>query len=200
MRAILFLSLLAAGCGGGGGADRTPAGAAASPEGLAMEEQVHALINAERTSYGESPLVHDETLRRVARAHSEDMIRRDFFAHVNPDGLDPFDRLALESVSYYAAGENIAWNRGYADPGATAVSGWMDSAGHRANILNGTFTHAGLGAARRESDGAWYFTQLFTLPAGGLVVESWVVEGLPAADAETSSWTSAGTEIEPTLR
>ena len=147
MRATLILSLLAFGCGGGGGTSRSPAGEGATPEVLAMENQVHALINGERAGDGSAPLTHDEALRRVARAHSEDMTRRDFFDHTNPDGLDPFDRLAQDFITYYAAGENIAWNRGYADPAAVAVTGWMNSAGHRANILNATFTHAGLGAA-----------------------------------------------------
>jgi len=188
MRATLILSLLAFGCGGGGGTSRAPAGASATPEVLAMENQVHALINGERAGDGSAALTHDEALRRVARAHSEDMARRDFFDHTNPDGLDPFDRLAMDSISYYAAGENIAWNQGYADPAAVAVTGWMNSAGHRANILNATFTNAGLGAAHSESDGSWYFTQLFTLPAGHLVAASWVVRDEPAADQATSSW------------
>ena len=88
-----------------------------------MENQGHALINGERAGDGSAALTHDEALRRVARAHSEDMARRGFFDHTNPDGLDPFDRLAMDSISYYAAGENIAWNQGYADPAAVAVTG-----------------------------------------------------------------------------
>jgi len=186
---LLLVALI--GCGGGAGeASRTPTSIEPTTQEVAMEDAVHDLVNAQRTDNGVAPLLHDEAIRRVARAHSQDMIARDFFAHVNPDGLDPFDRLALEGLAYAAAGENIAWNRGYSDPAGTAVDGWMNSSGHRANILNGTFTHTGVGAARRESDGAWYFTQVFTLPAGALVV-SWMEDADGAVselDAGVSSW------------
>ena len=150
----------------------------ASAEVLAMETQVHDLINAERAANSVAPLEHDEVLRLVARAHSQDMVARDFFDHVNPDGDDPFDRLQDASYFYLSAGENIAWNLG-----------WMNSTGHRDNILNGTFTHAGLGVARR-ADGAWFFTQVFALPAGGIIGLSWVER--TTAEATASSWTLDG--------
>ena len=196
MRRMLLASLLAtlAGCGGGsGGSAENDSGlATATPQELAMEDSVHSLINAERSANGVAPLTHDAALRRVARAHSQDMIRRNFFSHTNPDGLSPFDRMTMDFIEYVAAGENIAWNVGYQDPDRRVVDGWMNSAGHRANILNATFTHAGLGVARRTTDGAWYFTQLFSLPAGSMLAVSWVVREesvLDAPDQATSSWT-----------
>ena len=145
-----------AGCSGGGGGDNPPGGGGnnASPEVLAMEDAAHGLVNAERQLQALPGLVHDNALRVVARQHSEDMVSRSFFSHTNPDGHDPFDRLASAGVTYVTAGENIAWNLGYVDPAATAVTGWMNSAGHRANILHNQFTLAGLGCAQR-GDGAW---------------------------------------------
>jgi uncharacterized protein YkwD len=161
----------------------------ASPEVLAMEASVHDLVNAERVANGIGPLEHDDVLRLVARAHSQDMVERDFFDHVNPDGEDPFDRLGGAAYFYLAAAENIAWNQGYDNADVIAVDGWMNSDGHRANILNDRYTHGGLGVARR-SDGAWFFTQVFALPTGEIIGLSWVerTESEPTA----SSWTIDG--------
>ncbi len=131
---------------------------------LDMEMDTHAAINAERAAAFLPGLTMDAALRNVARAYSQDMIDRNFFDHVNPDGDDLSDRLAGAGVTYAMAGENIAWNQGFADPVATAVEGWMSSPGHRANILRSEFTHTGIGIAV-TSDDAYYFTQVFTDPA-----------------------------------
>lgn len=189
-----IVAILWVGCSGGGSDDGGGSGMPggnASPVVLGMEDDVHALINGERVTNALGTLVHDDALRRVARAHSEDMINRSFFSHTDPDGRSPFDRMAAASISFIAAGENIAWNMGFADPAQTAVTGWMNSAGHRANILNTQFTHAGLGAAQRQSDGAWYFTQVFSRPTGSLVLTSWIAreqQDLAAPDQGSSSW------------
>ena len=132
-------------------------------EGIAaMEIDAFDLINDERATEGVDPLVMDADLRAVARAHSEDMVERDFFAHNNPDGESPFDRIRAAGLDYSAAAENIAWNS-FSDPVATAVDGWMDSPGHRTNILNPVYTHTGMGVAD-NGEGGFYFTQVFTLP------------------------------------
>jgi uncharacterized protein YkwD len=138
----------------------------ATAEVLAMEQQVHDLINQERALYSKPPLTMDPALIAVARAHSEDMRDRDFFAHTNPDSKSPFDRMSDAGVSYSAAAENIAYNYGYPDPAQTAVTGWMNSPGHRANILDEGaygFTLTGVGVAV-DSSGQWWFTQLFKKP------------------------------------
>lgn len=196
MRVLLSALLVAAVPACGGGSDPSGlAGDPPDPDVVAVEDLVHVLVNAERMSYGTDPLIHDQALRLVARAHSEDMVRRDFFSHTNPDGLSPYDRLREASIEFASAAENIAWNRGYADPAETAVTGWMNSDGHRRNILDAGFTHGGLGAAQNDLDGAWFFTQLFMRPSGGLVALSWVVheEAAPAApDQGASSWTVGG--------
>lgn len=129
-----------------------------------MERQAFDLVNNERVAQGLEPLQSDPDLRAVARAHSEDMVARSFFDHVNPDGLDPFERMDNAGILFTAAAENIAMNGGFADPAATAVDGWMNSPGHRTNILNGVYTHAGLGVAFDSNANAYYFTQNFMKP------------------------------------
>lgn len=171
-----------------------PGGQNADPAVLALEDLAFALVNDERVAMAAAPLQHDGTLREVARAHSEDMVARSFFAHVNPDNQDPFDRMAAAGVTFSAAGENIAWNMGYADPAGTAVTGWMNSSGHRANILNGNFVRTGMGVAIAP-DGAVYFTQVFTRPTGNLVLGGWIAdgdEGDAADDLGASSWRIRG--------
>ena len=105
--------------------------AAAAPADPSAEGQVLALINAQRAAAGCGALVADRALAAVARAHSADMRDRDFFSHTNPDGLDPFERAAAAGL--YARAENIAY--GQPDP-AAVMAAWMNSAGHRANILD----------------------------------------------------------------
>lgn len=145
----------------------------------AMEMDAFDLINDERATEGVEPLVMDADLRAVARAHSEDMVERDFFAHNNPDGESPFDRIHAAGLEYSAAAENIAWNS-FSDPVATAVDGWMGSAGHRTNILNPVYTHTGMGVAD-NGEGGFYFTQVFTLPLekGGAKLMVREIEVLP---------------------
>ena len=92
---------------------------------LDLEQEAFDGVNAERVSDGKAALAMHEGIRAVARAHSRDMARRGYFSHTNLEGASPFDRLAAAGITYTAAGENIAWNQGYADPAATAVSGWM---------------------------------------------------------------------------
>lgn len=115
------------------------------------------LVNAERTKRGLKALVMDEKLREVARAHSRDMFARGYFAHVNPDGKDPFQRMDAAGVKYLVAGENLA----LAPNVDLAHDGLMNSPGHRANILTGEFGKVGIGCI----DGGRYgkmFSQEFT--------------------------------------
>lgn len=130
-----------------------------SVELTAIEAAAFDAVNAERTSRGLGALTVRDDLVEVARAHSEDMIARGYFAHVNPDGEDPFDRMHDAGITYNIAGENLAWNN-YANPVEVAVDGWMESAGHRDNILRASFTHAGMGVAV-DQDGRHFFTQVF---------------------------------------
>lgn len=131
--------------------------AAASNE----ERRAFELINAERRARGQKPLAWDGSLTRVARFHSENMARQGFFNHIDRNGSDIRERAYAHGVGgWKVLGENIAYNQGYPDPAAFAVERWMTSSKHRENILNGEFTHAGLGVAR-TSDGRVFFTQVF---------------------------------------
>jgi uncharacterized protein YkwD len=125
------------------------------------ERRAFDLINAERKAKGRQPLTWDGSLTRVARYHSANMAQQGFFNHVDRDGLDLSGRAGVHGVNgWKALGENIAYNQGYDDPAAFAVERWMTSSKHRENILNGEFTHAGLGVAR-TADGRVFFTQVF---------------------------------------
>jgi len=125
------------------------------------ERRAFDLINAERRRRGQQPLVWDGELTYMARVHSDNMARQNFFNHIDREGLDMSGRAgALGLRGWRALGENIAYNQGYDDPAAFAVERWMTSSKHRENILNGQFTHAGLGVAR-ASDGRVFFTQVF---------------------------------------
>ena len=122
-----------------------------------MEQQVLALVNKTRAEYGLNPLTWAEDLAVVARAHSSDMIRRSFFDHTNPDGKSPFDRIKAAGITYRTAAENIAY--GQRSP-EEVMNAWMNSSGHRANILNAKVKEMGVGAVR-NSGGTIYWTQLF---------------------------------------
>ena len=119
-----------------------------------FENQVLTLINKERKAAGLSNLTMDENLRKVARVKSTDMRTHNYFSHTSPTYGSPFDMMKQFGISYKAAAENIA--QGYTTPEAV-VKGWMNSSGHRANILNSSFTHIGIGY---DSNGH-YWTQMF---------------------------------------
>jgi uncharacterized protein YkwD len=121
------------------------------------EVKMLELVNKERTSRGLKPLVMDEKLREVARAHSKDMFARGYFAHNDPDGKDPFDRMKAAGINYLVAGENLA----LAPSVDLAHDGLMNSPGHRANILTAEYGKVGIGVI----DGGPYgkmFSQEFT--------------------------------------
>lgn len=106
-----------------------------------LEQQMLGLINEERAKAGLSPLELDPELTLVARAHSQDMFVRGYFAHVTPEGITPFDRIKAAGVEYIIAGENLA----HAATLAVAHSGLMNSPGHRENILRPEFGRVGIG-------------------------------------------------------
>jgi uncharacterized protein YkwD len=132
-----------------------PVARAAVPADPTAETAVLALVNEARVDAGCGALTADPALAAVARAHSADMRDRDYFSHTSPEGLSPFDRAERAGIDYSRA-ENIAF--GQAD--ATAVmEAWLESPGHRANILDCELTKLGVGVA--EGPGGPWWTQLF---------------------------------------
>ncbi|GGX59740.1 CAP domain-containing protein [Streptomyces fructofermentans] len=123
----------------------------------ATTAEVLSLTNAERASAGLPPLAPDPLLARAAQAHSDDMVARSFYSHTSPEGSEPWHRAAAAGSARRTIGENIAC--GQRSP-AEVVRGWMDSPGHRANILKPAFTHLGVGFAGGGPAGT-YWTQLF---------------------------------------
>ena len=137
------------------------AGAAEAPFAPDLERQVFDLINAARRAHGETPLIWDAELNRMARLHSENMARQGFFDHTDPQGRGTVERARDCGIhGWRALGENISYNQGFDDPGAFAAERWMQSPKHRDNILNAGFTHSGLGVAK-AADGRIFFTQVF---------------------------------------
>ncbi|MFD3522615.1 CAP domain-containing protein [Streptomyces sp. NPDC058653] len=128
-----------------------------TPHGLAaVASDVVALTNAERGAAGLRPLAPDPRLTSAAQAHSDDMVARGFYSHTSPDGRQPWDRAAAAGCTHRGIGENIACGQRSA---AEVVRGWMDSPGHRANILKPDFTHIGIGF-RGGGEKGTYWTQL----------------------------------------
>lgn len=119
------------------------------------------MTNTVRLQSNLAPLVWDPELCRMARIHSENMVRRGFFSHETPDGLHLKDRAhAVGIAHFHVLGENIAYNQGFDDPGAFTVGRWMLSPGHRANILSPEFQQSAIGVFVAP-DGTVYLTQEF---------------------------------------
>lgn len=124
------------------------------PGVLAYEQEVVRLVNAERASYGLPALSIRADLCQYARVKSQDMHDSGYFSHTSPNYGSPFDMMKSFGITYSHAGENIAM--GYSTPEAV-VSAWMNSEGHRANILSASYTELGVGYV---ADGG-YWTQWF---------------------------------------
>ncbi|HSE20994.1 MAG TPA: CAP domain-containing protein [Pyrinomonadaceae bacterium] len=140
----------------------SPAATAPTLEQASQIER-HAFdeTNRARLKNGLTPFVWDAVLCRMARAHSEDMGRHNFFSHVNPDGQRLKDRAQAAGILHFTLiGENIAYNLGYDDPGTFAVERWMLSPKHRANILDEHFNAMAVGTFVAP-DGSVYLTQTF---------------------------------------
>ncbi|EZP77917.1 hypothetical protein H839_04244 [Parageobacillus genomosp. 1] len=122
-----------------------------------IENEVVRLTNEQRAKYGLPPLKIDWQLARVARYKSADMRDKNYFQHNSPTYGSPFTMMRNFGIQYRTAGENIA--AGQRTP-QEVVNAWMNSPGHRANILNKNFTHIGVGYAKGGSYGH-YWTQMF---------------------------------------
>ncbi|MFB7371962.1 CAP domain-containing protein [Streptomyces sp. NPDC056222] len=138
------------GSGSGSGASRQ----GDSGSGSAVD-QVVSLVNAERAKAGCGPLTANSTLNRAAQGHSDDMAARDYFDHSNPDGDGPGERVTAAGYPWSTYGENIAMGQRTPEQ---VMDAWMNSPGHRANILNCDFKEIGIGI---HNEGGPYWTQVF---------------------------------------
>jgi uncharacterized YkwD family protein len=123
----------------------------------AFQKRVLELVNIERSKAGLKPLTFNSTLNKTATLKSQDMAQKGYFDHNSPTYGSPFDMMKKYGVTYRTAGENIAM--GQTTP-EQVMQGWMNSPGHRANILNASFTQIGVGVAK-NANGQLYWTQQF---------------------------------------
>jgi uncharacterized protein YkwD len=138
-------------------------GTASSPsidEATAIERRAFERTNKVRVENGLQPFEWDADLCRMAREHSESMARQGYFSHETLEGLQLKDRARATGIPRFRViGENIAYNKGYEDPGGFAVERWMISPGHRANILYVGFQASAIGSYV-ATDGSVYITQV----------------------------------------
>jgi uncharacterized protein YkwD len=142
-----------------------PSPSPVSSQGFSVvaEQAALALINQERQSRGLAPVAMSEALRQGARAHAEDMAKRNYFSHSTPEGLSPFDRMRRAGISFVTAGENMGFSAGIADP-VQAVraqhQGMMaeqpPNDGHLRAILNPAFGRVGIGVALTPDQRIYY--------------------------------------------
>ena len=128
-----------------------------STEETSTEQEILKLVNAERSKQGLSPLTLNWELSRVAKFKSEDMRDNNYFSHNSPTYGTPFQMMKSFGITYKSAGENIAAGQ---QSSAEVMQSWMNSSGHRANILSENYTQLGVGKAIGGSYGT-YWTQMF---------------------------------------
>ena len=120
------------------------------------EKEVFNLINQQRANSGLEALKIDSEVQKVGRIKAQDMVNSNYFSHTSPTYGSPFEMLSSFKVSYRTAGENIAGN----SSNQAAVTAWMNSSGHKANILNSNFNYTGIGVVSSPKYGKMY-VQMF---------------------------------------
>lgn len=128
--------------------NQNPAKQAPSSSSSQFEQQVLQLVNTQRANAGLSKLGMDDKLANMAMVKAQDMIKNNYFSHTSPTYGSPFDMMRQFQITYKAAGENIAKGQSSAEQ---VMNDWMNSPGHRANILSGSFTKIGIA----YYNGAW---------------------------------------------
>jgi uncharacterized protein YkwD len=125
------------------------------------ENEIHALVNRERSRGGLGGLEWDDRLAQLARAYSRQMARESFFSHFDGDGNSVMERAENSAITdWRKIGENLFFCEGYDEFDRLAVRGWMESPTHRQNILDRKFNATGIGIAQSR-DGEIYITQVF---------------------------------------
>lgn len=137
----------------------SPSTPAQSPETAQMEAQIRQRINEIRQQQGLSELQVNEKLAVVARRYSQQMAEEDFFSHTSPGGSTLVKRVQSAGIIYSMVGENLFKSTNIPQPVGAAVEGWMDSPGHRENILRPQYRETGIGVW--QDGNTYYVTQLF---------------------------------------
>lgn len=132
---------------------------AQSPLTAQMEAQVRQRINTIRLSRGLKQLQNNDKLAQVARNYSRQMAHQNFFGHTSPAGETMVQRVQASGIFYFVIGENLFTCTNIPQPVPAAVQGWMESPGHRKNILRSEYRETGIGVWRKGN--TYYFTQLF---------------------------------------
>ena len=125
-----------------------------------LQKRVIAIVNEERAANGLSALKENAELDKIATLKSEDMAKLNYFSHTSPTYGSPFEMLSQFGITYTAAGENIAMGQPTPE---NVMDAWMHSEGHRANILNSSYTEIGVGIAK-NANGQYIWTQTFLRP------------------------------------
>ena len=132
----------------GSGDGNMSGGGTAENQSASYDAEVTDLVNQQRSAQGLSPLSYDSELTKLAQLKAEDMAENNYFSHQSPTYGSAFDMMQSAGVSYRSAGENIA--RGQKTP-AAVMDSWMNSLGHRENILSSSYTAIGVGYAVDDS-------------------------------------------------
>jgi uncharacterized protein YkwD len=125
-----------------------------------LEEQCLGEVNRVRKAYNLAPLELSGELLEVARDYSRRMAEENFFSHNDPEGRTVRERVGGANIRWRMVGENLAYSNGYINPVAASMSGWMDSPGHRRNILDPDWRQTAIGAWISDN-GTVYFTEIF---------------------------------------
>ncbi len=158
-------------------------------------DNIFSLTNQARADYGAGTLTLNNQLNVAAQAKADDMLAKQYFSHNTPDGKTPWDFVTASGYSYVAAGENLGVNFLQAEEVSTA---WMNSPGHRANILNSTFKEIGIGISSGQFQGnsVTFVVEMFGTPPAKVNTQT----ASPPAPAPTAPPTSpaAGVGVVPT--
>ncbi|HXI79857.1 MAG TPA: CAP domain-containing protein [Verrucomicrobiae bacterium] len=161
LAALLLLAVLGAAIAGPAAASATDY--TVDPATItAQESSMVSLLNADRTALGLVPVRVDSRLMAIARARSADMVANNYFSHTQPDGRNVFDIITASRITWYSAGEIIAWNNYPMDSTtSTANRQWMDSPGHKAIIISTNFNYVGVGLAVDPATGKKLWTAVY---------------------------------------
>ncbi|GAP97898.1 CAP domain-containing protein [Leptolyngbya sp. NIES-2104] len=132
---------------------------AQSPTAAKIETTIYQQINQVRQQDGLKGLKKNDRLAEVARRYSQQMAEKEFFSHTGADGTNVADRVEAGQISFQIVGENLYMGTNIRQPADNAVEGWMNSPGHRENLLRPVYAETGIGVWKKGN--TYYITQLF---------------------------------------